>query len=179
MAVKIRKIAVISGVAVGAAVAFAPLAAADTDISPVFEAELSSLNSLFDTEAVLSGIPLTDVNTVGVYDFVFAGDASTTELTNLHHFLAGSDPVIQDLDPTSYDVFNGALNNFDDAFNVELYSLLNGGALDPDYGDMLGSSSDITNALSTGTVSEAVSTFLTEGWHELLNYFDFGAVTVY
>ncbi len=176
---KIRKIAVVGGFTVGAAVAFAPLAAADTDISPVVEAELSSLNSLFDTEAVLSGIPLTDVNTAGVYDFVLVGDASTADLTSLYHLLSGSDPVIQDLDPTSYDLFNGSLTNFDDAFNVELYSLLNGGALDPDYGDMLGSSSDITNALSTDTVSGAVSTFLTEGWHELLLYFDIGTVVVY
>ena len=175
---KVAKNLVIGGLAVGAAMAFAPLAAADTDISPVFEAELSSLNSLFDTEAVLSGIPLTDVNTAGVYDFVLVGDASTTELTNLYHLLSGSDPVIQDLDPSSYDVFNGALNNFDDAFNVELYSLLNGGALDPDYGDMLGSSSDITNALSTDTVSGAVSTFLTEGWHELLLYVGIGTVSI-
>ena len=30
-------------------------------------------------------------------------------------------------DPGSYDVFNGALIKFDDAFNVELYALVNAG----------------------------------------------------
>jgi hypothetical protein len=49
---------VIGGFAVGAAVAFATLAAADTDLSSVVDAEISSLNSIFDAEAVLSGIPL-------------------------------------------------------------------------------------------------------------------------
>jgi hypothetical protein len=175
MMMKIRKIAVVGGIAVGVVLAFAPLATADTDLSPVVDAEISSLNSLFDTEAFLSGVP---VDTAGIFDFVSPGDVTQTQLTAFEDLLYGSDPLRPEID-YSYDLFNGALANFDDAFNVDLYSLLNGGVLDPDSADLLGSATDISNALSTDTVSGAVGTFLTEGWHELLLYFDIGTVVVY
>ena len=81
------------------------------------------------------------------------------------------------IDTSNY-LFDGALADFDDAFNIEQYSLLNGGALDPDAADVFGSASDITGALSTDSVSGAVGTFLTEGWHELLFYFDIGTAVV-
>jgi hypothetical protein len=180
MTVKTGKIAVVGSFAVVAAVAFSPLAAADTaDISSIVDTEISSVNSLFDTEAVLSGIPATDVDTAGTFDFVSPSDVTTTELTTLYHFLSGSDQLIASVDPESYEVFNGALANFDDAFNVGLYSLLNGGVLDPDSADFFGSADDIGGALSTDTVSGAVGAFLTQGWDELLLYFGIGTAVVY
>jgi hypothetical protein len=151
----------------------------DTDLSPVVDAEISSVNSLFDTEAVLSGIPVSDVDTAGIFDFVSPSDVTPTELTALDKFLYGLDPLQASFEPESYDVFNGALANFDDAFNIELYSALNGGVLDPDSADVFGSASDISAALDTNTVSGAVGTFLAEGWHELLLYFDIGTAVVY
>ncbi|MGO9550580.1 hypothetical protein [Mycobacterium sp.] len=50
-----RKIAVIGGLAAGAALAFAPLASAD-DLTTTFESEISSLNSIITSEADLAGV---------------------------------------------------------------------------------------------------------------------------
>lgn len=50
----IRKIAVVGSFAAGAALAFAPLAAAD-DLTPTVDTEIASLNSLFDSEAAFAG----------------------------------------------------------------------------------------------------------------------------
>ena len=51
----IRKIAVVGSFAAGAALAFAPLASADTPITTTVDSEIASLNSLFEGEAALAG----------------------------------------------------------------------------------------------------------------------------
>jgi hypothetical protein len=75
-------------------------------------------------------------------------------------------------DPGSYNVFNGALTEFSDAYNVELYSLLN-----PDVAfntipldDLFGSSTAIATALGESTASGAIGDFLTSGFADLAGY---------
>ncbi len=77
-------------------------------------------------------------------------------------------------DPGSYDVFNGALIEFYDAFNVELYSLLNPNAdiASMPLSDLFGASPQATDAvLALGNASLAADAFLTDGWNDLLGYF--------
>jgi hypothetical protein len=59
-------------------------------------------------------------------------------------------------------VSNGSLVEFDDAYNVLEYSQLDGGELAP-AADLLGSSTTITDALDTGTVSGAFTVFFDQG----------------
>ena len=58
-------------------------------------------------------------------------------------------------DSGPYNEFNGALTEFDDAYNVYAYAAANGGALDTDAADYLGSATTIGHALDTGTVAGA------------------------
>jgi hypothetical protein len=72
-------------------------------------------------------------------------------------------------------VFNGALTEFSDAYNVELYALLNNGALMPDATaatDLFGSATTIDNALDLGTVSSAANYFFDFGLGDLSGFFD-------
>lgn len=71
-------------------------------------------------------------------------------------------------DPGSYDVLNGALVEYDNASNVELYSLLNNGALLP-AADIFGGHAE------AGTVAASVTEYLTLGYQDLLGYFDIGS----
>ena len=86
----------------------------------------------------------------------------------------GFNPDNLSSDPGAYDVFNGALGEFDDAFNVGLYAAENGGALVPttDIGTDLISTGAATDALDTGTVAGAATTFLEAGLSDLTGYFD-------
>lgn len=68
-------------------------------------------------------------------------------------------------DPGSYDVLNGALTEFYNAFNVEDYSLLNNGALLP-VADLFGTHDFLGDGVAT-----AVSDYLTLGFNDLLGYF--------
>jgi hypothetical protein len=148
----IRKIAVVGGLAVGAALAFAPLASATpvdpTLVTDTLDSEISSENSLFEFEALLAGDSgdITKGGT-GVFDTFttpadLLKDAPTTAAlgapTTLESELYGVNPIAAGIsgDTGPYSEFNGALTEFDNAYNVELYSLFNGGALDtniPDY----------------------------------------------
>ena len=76
-------------------------------------------------------------------------------------------------DPGSLNVFNGALTEFDNAYNIELYSMLNPSAdiTSIPIGDLFGSEEGINEALATGTASLAAGDFLTDGWTDLLGYF--------
>ena len=57
-------------------------------------------------------------------------------------------------DPGSYNELNGALTQFDNAYNVELYSLANGGALDANSGDYIENNA-LNHALTLGTTTDA------------------------
>jgi hypothetical protein len=171
----LRKIAVVGGFAVGAALTLAPLASADTGISSTLDSEIASLNSLFSSEVSLAGDSkdLVSSTTPGVYDTVPLADApdSGTTPTTLGELLYGVNSIGEaGSSPGSYDLFNGALGEFDNAYNVELYAAENANALAPTT-DLLGTG-DVTDALGTGTVTGAFESFLQAGVSDLLGYFE-------
>jgi hypothetical protein len=178
----IRKIAVIGGFTVGAALALGPIAAADpTEITTTVDSEISSLNALFTLDTDLAGVPATDVtlaNAANPFDIITPADVATvqgtTGTTPFDFLTYGVDPSAAGLasDPGSYNLLNGALGKFDDAFNVELYALENNGALDPNTADFIGSASSINDALGMANATDAAEYFLNFGLGDLQGYFD-------
>lgn len=173
MTMNIRKIAVVGSFAAGAALALAPIAAAD-DLTTTVDSEISTLNTLFTSEADLAGVggDVTGGTTPGTFEtipLIDAPDSGTPTL--LDYELYGLNPIANAAgDPGSYNVLNGALTEFDDAYNVEVYSLLNGGDLISGASaadDLFGSASNITAALATDSVSGAVGAFFTDGFNDL------------
>jgi hypothetical protein len=164
----IRKLAVVAGFAAGAALTFAPLAAADpaavdpTLVTSTLDSEIALLNSLFVGDTTLAGVPTADVTTSttpGVFDTITSGDVGTvqgTGTTLFDYLIYGVDPTKAGLagDPGSYNDFNGALTEFDNAYNVELYSLFNGGTLDTSVGDYIQNSS-LDHALTLANTTDA------------------------
>lgn len=178
----IRKIAAAAALTAGAAMTFAPLASAVPDpVTPaILESEIASLNSLFVSEATLAGIPSTDYAPVAGFDTILpahvlidAPQAGTPSL--LDYELYGLNPIVAGVssDSGSFNVLNGALVEFYDAYNTELWSLANPAApIDTiPLTDLFGSSTGIAEALATGTGALAVTDFLTDGWNDLLGYF--------
>jgi hypothetical protein len=172
----LRKFAVLGSFAAGAALALAPLASAD-DLTTAVDSEISSMNALFVGEADLAGkgadVVMHGPNT---FDTIPLADAPNTGTmpTILDYELYGLNPIANAAsDPGAYSEFNGALVNFDDAYNVELFSLLNPtAAIDTiPSGDLFGSASSIAEALATGTASGAVTDFLTDGFADLQGFF--------
>jgi hypothetical protein len=141
----IRKIAVVGGFAVAAALTSAPLASAD-DLTSTVDSEIASLNSIFESEASLAG-DTAGVTTggTGVLDTILPADApDTAPLTTLDYelygplanLLVGIDNPISgasflDSAPGAQDVLSGALAEFDDASNALAYLFINGEALIP------------------------------------------------
>jgi len=180
----IRKIAVIGSFAAGAALGLAPLAAADpaaTDpLIGVVGSEESLLNSLFVSEADLAGVggDVTGPTATNPFDIITPADIHAVQGTGTTPFdflVYGVDPSAAGLasDPGSYNVFNGALVEFDDALNVELYSLENNGALMPDATaatDLIGSATTIDNALDLGTATNAADYFWNFGVGDLSGF---------
>jgi hypothetical protein len=170
----IRKLAMVGGFAVGAAVTFAPLAAADTT---TVDSEISLLNSLFSGEAALAG-DTSDVSggtTAGSFETVPLADApQTAPFTTLDYELYGVNPAVAGpaSDPGSYNVFNGALTEFSDAYNVEAYSLANGGALDTTAADFIGSAGSIATGLGEANATDAADYFYNFGIGDLSGFFD-------
>jgi hypothetical protein len=144
----------------------AATAAADpaaTDISSTLTGEANSLNGIFGLDAAVAGINPDDIAPgSGVLPFDTISTADTNSLFDTLVFgAAGPSP-----DPGSYDVFNGALGEFDNAYNVELFSLLNSGDILP-VGDVIGTNADFL----THGVSTAVTDFLQAGLSDLAGYF--------
>ena len=175
----VRKIAVIGSFAAGAALALAPMAAADVtpDMTSAFDTEVASLNGIFQSDALLAGVPSTDysVGPQGL-DFINSGDVTTVQdngTTPFDYLVYGVDPSAAGLsgDPGAATVFNGALSKFDDALNVELYALMNGGALDQNTGDFFGSASSIATGLGEGTATRAAEYFYDFGIGDLSGFF--------
>jgi hypothetical protein len=164
----IRKIAVVGGFAAGVALTFAPLASAD-DLSGTLDSEIASLNGIFVSDADLAGDG-TDVITNGTNTFdtiplQYAPDSGTPTL--LDYELYGLNPIANAAsDPGAYNVFNGALVEFDDAYNALLYSVDYSGALIPSS-DLFGSASEIGTALATGTDAGAAADFFSNGLADL------------
>jgi hypothetical protein len=174
MTMDIRKIAVVGGFAVGSALAFAPLASAD-DLSTVVADEISAANDNFLTDTFITGNYADVVYHTGTFDTILAADAPVSGTTFLDSVLYGVDPAEADPStvPGAYDLFDGAVVEFDDAFNVELYSQLNDGALVP-AADLLSvpSTTTVAEALATDSVQGAFTTFLDQGLTDLLAYVD-------
>jgi hypothetical protein len=155
-AIRFETGAAAAGFATGAALAFAPLAAADTPITTTVDSEIASLNSLFDSQATLAQVPVADItHHAGSFDTVLPADAPNV-----------TDPG--QLTILDYE-FNGALGKFDDAYNVFLYAAQNNGAMDMNDADFIGSQSSIDHAQSLG-VTGAEQYFFNFGVGDLEGY---------
>jgi hypothetical protein len=176
----IRKIAAVGTFAAGAALALAPFANAAPDpLTPFVDSEVASMNALFVSYADFAGVGA-DVETNGPqgFDIINPADVSAVQGngTTLFDFLLyGVDPAKAGLasDPGAFTEFNGALVNFDDAFNTGLWSLMNPTApIDTiPTADLFGSASSIAEALGTGSAAGAIGDFLTDGFADLQGFF--------
>lgn len=140
-------------------------ATAATDINSTLTGEANELNSLFASDVAAAGIPSTDIVTgTGVlpFDTIPTADANSTFDT----LVFGFNPASVSGDPGAYDMLNGSLGEFLNAFNVEDYSLLNSGDILP-VADLIGTHADLLN----GTVSEAITGFLQLGVSDLAGFF--------
>ncbi len=183
----IRRIAAAAGFATGAALAFAPLASADPSsfVTSTLDSEIASQNSLLESAALFTGNTndITVATVPGVYDTIDPSVVPQTtvpaDVTALEYFLYGVNPIEAGISSASgpYNEFNGALTEFYDAYNVYAYALGNGGALDTNLGDYLGSTTTIGNAVSGegATLSSAAQYFFNFGVGDLKGYLgDFG-----
>jgi hypothetical protein len=136
---------------------------APTDILPFESNEIVQLNNLFELDGKLAGnigdiAPHTAVGTNVGFDTIPTTDLNAT-FNDLVTGAAGPSS-----DPGSYDVLNGALTEFYNAFNVEDYSLLNSGALLP-AADIFGTHAELA------TVAASVTEYLTLGTSDLAGFF--------
>jgi hypothetical protein len=173
----IRKIAAAAGFACGAALAFAPLAAADTAL---LDSEISSENSLFETYAALAG-NTADIHKggTGVFDTFLPGDLAkdapqaTTydQVTPLETELYGANPIVAGIssDTGPYSEFNGALTQFYNAYDVAAYAAQNGGHLDTNIGDYIENNA-LNHALTLGTPQAAENYLINFGLGDLKGY---------
>jgi hypothetical protein len=179
----LRKIIATGIFTAGAALAFAPLASADTTdvLGSTDTIETTTLNDFFNAETQLLGLTgdVTAPSATDPFATVTGTDVSTVQgsgntLFDLFTYgAAGSSSTGLDSTPGAGDLFNGALVQFDDAWNAGSYGWLDNGALIPAT-DLLGPSSDITTALATGTDMGAAGDFLQNGVTDLTGFFGAG-----
>jgi hypothetical protein len=178
----IRKIAVLGSFAAGAALAFAPLAAADggsaavDPVTSILAGEESSLNSQFEFDALLTGDSgdITQASAANPFDTITPADITTVEgngttATPFDDLVYGVDPIKAGIsfgDPGSYDVLNGGEIRFDEAYNVLSYALANDGALDPNSADVFGASIPAGD-----TAAQAFAAFYNDGIGDLSGFF--------
>jgi hypothetical protein len=167
----IRKIAAVGSFVTGAALAFAPLAAAD-DLTTTLDSEIASLNSLFESQAALAGVSADVVTSPGVLDTIPLADApDAAPLTTLDYELYGpwASVLTLDPDPGAYDVFNGALVEFDDAYNTFASLLFTSDAL-ISPADLIGVADA---ALDDGSLTDAAlfGDFFNTGVADIVAYF--------
>ena len=170
-----RKIAAAAGLACGAALTLAPLAAAD--VTPIVDSEISIENSLFETYAALSGV--TDVVKGGPGEFdsfgnvgVDAPQATTFgDVTQIETYLYGANPILAGIssDTGPYSEFNGALSQFANAYDVLLYASENNGALDTNTADYIENNA-LNHALTLGTPEKAAEYLYNFGLGDLKGY---------
>jgi hypothetical protein len=166
-----RKIAVIGSFVAGAALTFAPLASAD-DLSATLDSEIASLNSLFESQAALAGDSADVVSSSGALDTILAADApDAAPFTTLDYELYGpwASVLTLDPDPGAYDVFNGALVEFDDAYNTFASLLFTSDAL-ISPADLIGVADA---ALDDGSLTDAAlfGDFFNTGLADVTAYF--------
>jgi hypothetical protein len=141
--------------------------AAAFDITPTLTSEVNALNSLFTLDTTLAAVPSTDV-TPGADGFLVINPADAADDNSIFNTLVfGLNPDNVSPDPGAYDVFNGALTEFANAYNVGLVSLL-----DPtnmfDPADIFGTHAEFL----AGGSAAAIGEFLNLGFQDLLGYFD-------
>ncbi|OBG40275.1 hypothetical protein [Mycolicibacter heraklionensis] len=170
-----RKIVVVGGFAAGAAFVLAPLASADTDpLAPLVSSEIASMNFLFEGDAFLAGDSADVVKHAGSFDTIPLADAPKTDPTFLDYLLYGLNPVAAGpaSDPGAYNVYNGAMVQFDDGINSLLHAMSdNGAVLDWDSGDLFGGNSAMDIANSAGSGWEEAANYLSFAWGDLMGYF--------
>jgi hypothetical protein len=181
----IRKIAVVGGFVVAAALTSAPLASAD-DLTTTVDSEIASLNSIFESEAATAGdsADVTQGGT-GVLDTILPADApDAAPLTTLDYELYGpfaslligvdnpiSDAPFLDAAPGAQDVLGGALAEFDDAANALAYLFIDGEALIPTT-DLVAPVDIATEEAGTITTETGLfSSFFDTGLTDLLSIF--------
>jgi hypothetical protein len=178
----IRKIALVGGFAVAAALASAPLASAD-DLTSTVDSEIASLNSIFESEAASAG-DSADVTTggTGVLDTILPADApDAAPFTTLDYelygplvslFVGGDNPITGDpfLDaaPGAQDVGNGALVEFDDAYNA-LVDFLGGDSGVIPATDLIGAADQTLDAAASSDLGLAAE-FFGAGEEDLLAF---------
>jgi hypothetical protein len=133
-------------------------------ITSTFDSEVSSMNSLFTLEADLAGVgkDVVPASAGDPFETIPSADApQSAPLTTLDYELYGVNPMAAApaSDPGSFEVFNGALGKFDDAFNIALYAAENGGAIDPNAADFIGSASSIATALGMANATDSFDYF--------------------
>jgi hypothetical protein len=170
----IRKIAAVGSIVAGAALAFAPLAAADDDLTTTFDSEIASLNSLFESQVAVAG-DTADITLggTGVLDTILPADApDAAPLTTLDYELYGplADLLNGPFDdaPGAQDLFDGALVEFDDAYNALVSFALGDDVISPS--DLIGAA-DISTALGGATDATMFGTFLDTGISDLTAWF--------
>jgi hypothetical protein len=175
----IRKIAAAASLATGAALALAPFAHADIE-STVLDSEVSVENHIFELEALLAGqsSDITVSTTPGVFDTIPASDIPTTAAggapTTFETELYGVNPIAAGFSSNTgpFNEFNGALTQFFNAGNAELYSLVNGGQLDTNPGDYIDNKfADTVLGAQGETAKEAFDAFYNRGIGDLSGYF--------
>ena len=135
------------------------------------------MNALFTADTTLAAVPPADITGggTGVFDTIVPKDIPTGEAnTTFDDLVYGFNPANLTNDPGAYDVFNGALARFDDAYNIGLYALENNGALLPtaDFAtDLFGNPGSLSTELAGLTATQAVSDLLGNGFSDLLGYF--------
>jgi hypothetical protein len=171
----IRKIAVVGGFAVAAALTCAPLASAD-DLTATVDSEIASLNSLFESEAAIAGDSAgVTLGGTGLLDTILPADApDVAPLTTLDYELYGPwADLLPALDaaPGAYDVFDGALAEFDDASNTLASFFIGDDALIP-IADLV-SPVDIATVEAGSLTTDAAlfGNFLNTGLIDLFSYF--------
>ncbi len=154
----------------------AEAAAGASGLTSTVSSEISSLNSLFTLDTTAANVPAADIITAADgFKIIDPADVTAVEkITTFNDLVYGFNPANLTTDPGAYDVLNGALARFDDAYNIGLYALENNGALLPaaDFAtDLFGNTSSLTTELAGLTASQAVTELLGNGFSDLLGYF--------
>lgn len=170
----IRKIGVIGSFAAGAALALAPLAAADDDTtefnwSGIVNSQHQSMNWLFNTGAALTGAKEDVVPPTETYPFATITHDNLLEQAAFGQLIYGVnwEDEMSSGASGSYNLLNGALMEFNNGSNTLLWALMNDGDnLDWDSGALFG-----------GSAAEAIATAAAEsgdGWGQASDYFELG-----
>lgn len=178
----IRKIGVIGSFAAGAALALAPLAAADDpapfDWSGIVKSQHDSMNWLFTTGASVSGVPAAEVVPASpTYPFATISHDDLLGQEAFAQLLYGANwaDEMSSGASGSYNLLNGAVMEFYNGGNTAMWALMNDGAnLDWDSGALFGGNAAMQIAIDAADSSDGwtqASAYFELGFNDLLGYF--------